>query len=1428
MLPTLVRAHAKTHPERVAVVVGQERITYGELDAKMSALVRLLRDQCADRELIGIHLARSPEAIVALLAVWGVGAAYTLVEPTAPVAEGVNRLAASGVGLVLTSQEYQDEFGRRGVRGLDVRGLDVRGQSRCPAAPLTPVRDADTAYVLYTSGSTGTPKGVMISRGNIRHYTESLLVRLQITEPLRYAHATTLAADLGNTCLFLALWTGGTLHLVEDVTRRDPSGLLRYLRDERIDVLKTTPSHWRAVLQSRDRDVAAGVDLRFLILGGELLPVSLARQTLGSGVTRRLVNHYGPTETTVGVAAYVLGAESELDNIGDSMSVPVGTALGATRLFVRTRDADFKERDATGELYVTGPSLGLGYRSDAEASAAAFTNDLDAVMPGVGRAYRTGDMVRADSRGILEFLGRSDRQVKISGYRVELGHVETGLRRLPGVGDAVAFHRPDRRPVLVAAVATTDRSPDDLRRELREGLPSYLIPGHIETFDAFPCTSNGKTDRDALHQAVEERLARRASQASVSTGAFDSVLTDVHAAWRQVLGHDGFGIDEDFTAAGGSSIDAIHATAILQSWGYEVSAAAFMAQPTVAALASRLRERGTADAAPPVSATMPAADPTALSPAQRWFFRQRFPQANQWNQALLLDVSSGVRTEELAAAVRDVVGMHPMLRTAFRDGSGGVRREAVVAHGMFTCSVLPDGDEAAAQHIRDVATARQEEISFATGRVFKAHLFQGHTRAHLLLVCHHLCIDAVSWRIVVTDLSRCYSERLRGLDPAAPPMAVDFGTWAAKLREHADELGRDLVHWDDLARDPAVPTWPDGDPDGGNREGDARAVWFGMSRQETDALTRAAAERAETAPHTMLLAAFAQSLSSLLGTEDVIIDIESHGRVMFDDALDVSRVVGWFTSTFPIRIGVVHHDLAATSKAVAAALADVPHLGIGYALHDQARRADVCFNYLASFPLPDSDDLRLSVSTHSVGPMRGADNGRGYGLKLTARIHDGQLIADLSFTPRLHDSELVLAVCRATRAHLLKAIGTSSRTGKFIVEHESSTGVLTRVPRALRDESPARPTREYSDVLVTGATGFIGAHMLHLLLNHTTARVVCLVRERDGRSAMDRLREAYAWYLPGERLDLYGGRLSVLGADLSESDFGLPSETYNQLSRTVNAIYHLAGDPRLFGEHEFFERHNTRAVRGLVGFAMCGRPKDLHHVSTLAVCGSGPESDRVIFSESSFNIGQRFLNEYERSKYEAERVIHEFVIRGGTGFIYRIGNVTGHSVSGRFQRNAGDNWLVQMLQACVLIGRVPRADGETLPLSPVDVVAEGILAISCCARIAGGTFHVETDHTVSYQEIFAAAREAGCVLEDDEAQSFTALLERYLEEGNERISLAHFWASRPERNVRFDHSHTQRTLAGLGVQFPSLDHAWLTRYFRGLVRQGVISHAGKG
>ncbi|WP_406220566.1 AMP-binding protein [Streptomyces decoyicus] len=1435
MLPALVRTHAKTHPHRMAVVVGHERLTYGELDGRVSRLIHQLRSRgigCGS--LVGVHLDRTPDAVVALLAVLGTGAAYTVVEPTDPVGEGVGRLVAAGPELVVSSSRYEPDLRWHGLAVQDVHEIGTGGS---PEAGLATSGEDDTAYILYTSGSTGRPKGVMVSHGNIRHYTESLLGRLAIDEPLNYAHVTTLAADLGNTCLFLALWTGGTLHLVDDATRRDPQGMLRYLHTEQVDVLKTTPSHWSVVFRAFNHDRQTRPELRFLLLGGELMSLELARRILTSGVTGTLVNHYGPTEATVGIAAHVLTGEADLDRLEHAASVPIGTPLGATRLLVRTDDGRYEERDAVGELYVQGPSVTLGYRGNEAASAAAFIEIPGPTGRGDGpgadasagvRSYRTGDKVRADAHGVLEFLGRGDRQVKVGGYRVELGHIESGLRRLPEVADAFVVHRAGRQPALVAAVVphglAADSEPSRLRTDLRSLLPYYMVPDRVAVFEAFPRTPNGKTDHAALRGRIEECLTVRTQHPHA---AGDEVLAEVCAVWQRHLGHGDFGIHDDFNQVGGSSIGAIQVIADLQAKGHQVSAAAFLAEPTAAALAARLKQGwGTESRADP---HRPArrVDDAALAPAQEWFFRQDFAQPDQWNQALLLDVDEAVRPEELAAAVDDVMAVHPMLHTAFRRVPAGHRRDVVAPGRPFSTSVLPDGSDLIVQHIQQTAAGLQSEIKVADGDLFKAHLFRGTTSAHLLLICHHLSIDAVSWGIVVNDLSRCYSERLRGNEPRTAAGTTGFGAWATHLSEHAAALRADLAHWEGLDRIglPQPGATGRGGTQGDNREGDAQTLWFRLSRAETDALARTAIASTDVPPHASLLGAFAHALAELRGSEDVVVDVESHGRATFDDELEVSRAVGWFTSTFPAHIGIVAGDIAATGKAAASALSAVPHLGIAYGLHGQPQRSDVCFNYLGSLPLPYGDDLRPSLSRYPVGPVRGAENDRGYGLKLTARIHDGQLVADLSYTPRRHDPEQMLRLARATRAHLRHAAGGPPDEGQFVLEHGSSTGLLAQVPRELRCEPPAGDLREYGTVVLTGATGFIGAHLLRLLLTRTKGRIHCLVRAREGRSAAERLDEVYAWYHPGEDLGRYSDRLTVFDADLSEPGFALADDEYRRLCREAEAIYHLASDTRLFGDRESFDRHNTGPVREMIRLADTDRPKDLHYVSTLAVCGSGAPGEAAVFSEDSLNIGQTFLNEYERSKYEAELLVREFAAAGGAGYIYRSGNVTGHSMSGRFQRNGGDNRLVQMLRAAVRLGRVPRVGAQTLALSPVDVVAEGILEISRSERVRGGIFHVDTHHQVSYQEIFTALRELGCAVADDGAPDFAALFGHHLgdEGSNEQIALAHFWANRPGRNVRYDHSRTGRLLAELGVMFPQLDGEWLRTYFSGLIQQGEIT-----
>lgn len=370
MLLDKLRATSRSQPGRLAVVASSEQLTYGELDELSTRLaVRLRGEGLVRGALVAIYTRRTVDTIVCMFGIMKAGAAYTVVEDDGRHTENRNRLLSIQADLVLCENEDVSALRALSLRVLSpesVRDLE-------PGWPALSPEGNDTAYVLFTSGSTGKPKGVAVTHDNIAHYTDSIVARLGIVEGMHYAHVSTLAADLGNTSLFLAFWTGGCLHLVDAETRKDPAALREYLIERRIDFLKITPSHWKAIFASFRPEDMARSQLRYLVLGGEALPVSLARKIIESGVAGLLVNHYGPTETTVGVTVFPVYSVEQLDALPTD-TVPIGLPIGRTVLRVRTESGSFAEKGVRGELYIAGPSVAVGYRGDPGTTASSFVS----------------------------------------------------------------------------------------------------------------------------------------------------------------------------------------------------------------------------------------------------------------------------------------------------------------------------------------------------------------------------------------------------------------------------------------------------------------------------------------------------------------------------------------------------------------------------------------------------------------------------------------------------------------------------------------------------------------------------------------------------------------------------------------------------------------------------------------------------------------------------------------------------------------------------------------------------------------------------------------------------------------------------------------------------------------------------------------------
>jgi amino acid adenylation domain-containing protein len=603
-LTALFEAQAKRVPQRAAVVAGDTTLTYAALDARAGELAAHLRTLGVVRGVpVGLLLDRSADAIVGLLGILKAGGAYMPLSVDAPTARLAQQLAESGATTVVTSAALASRL--LGITRVVVVDRDVAVAAESNAPPATPSSPNDIAYVLFTSGSTGTPKGVAVTHANAVHYARAISRLLADTparaagdgfaalDGWRFGLASTLAADLGNTSLLPALAVGGTLHVLDQATTTEPARFAAYVAEHPLDALKLTPSHLAALLAGVAADALAPMlPARWLVLGGEALRVDFARTLVRAAGTRcRLLNHYGPTETTVGTCTFeVTAAALDALDARQAPSVPIGRPLANTVAHVLDTTGKRVPVGVPGELWLGGAGVANGYLNRDDLTAQRF---VSRAFDGgeAERLYCTGDRVRRLPDGALEFLGRADDQVKVRGYRVELGEIELSLRAHPGVAQAVATVLDDgAEPRLVAyvvpradgyAVSHGDRATSERVREwVAAQLPEYMVPSAIVLLEALPLTSNGKVDRRAL--PAPDLAAPVDAYVAPATPAEERLA----AIWSEVLKRERVGATDDFFALGGHSLLAIRVLGkISRAFGVRLPLRTLFDAPTVRALA---------------------------------------------------------------------------------------------------------------------------------------------------------------------------------------------------------------------------------------------------------------------------------------------------------------------------------------------------------------------------------------------------------------------------------------------------------------------------------------------------------------------------------------------------------------------------------------------------------------------------------------------------------------------------------------------------------------------------------------------------------------------------------------------------------------------------------------------------------------------------
>jgi amino acid adenylation domain-containing protein len=581
-------AQAAATPDRPALRCGDVLLTYRELDERSNQLAHYLRELGVGSDsLVGLCVERSAEMMVSVLGILKAGGAYVPLNPDNPKPRTAQQMA--GVAVLITEQSLLANMPAFPGKTLCL-DRDRRMWAKQSRGNLDNQTTAESrVYVIYTSGSTGVPKGVAVRHRNLVNYSRFIAQRLGLAdhpEGLSFATVSTIGADLGNTCIYPALISGGCLHIIGHDVSTDAQRFAEYTARYPVDVLKIVPSHLQALL---DSPYAAQVlPRKYLVMGGETFTTKLALDIYTLGGSCEVFNHYGPTETTVGSLTLRL---ADFDwKASDLSSIPIGRPIANTQIYILDALLRPVPAGVVGELYIAGDGVTAGYLNQAERTEDRFVRNPFAGVT-TSRMYRTGDLARYLPNGNVEFLGRGDDQVKIRGFRIELGEIESVLAARPGVKQTVVLAKEDERGdkrllAYVVADESLGNSPDELRAFLKVHLPEYMVPSAIVALLKIPLTPNGKIDRQALPEP--ETVTRR-----IYVAPKTATEEGVASIWQQVLRRERIGIDENFFDLGGHSLLATQVVSrVREQYRVELPIRAMFDHPTIEGLACAVEQAG--------------------------------------------------------------------------------------------------------------------------------------------------------------------------------------------------------------------------------------------------------------------------------------------------------------------------------------------------------------------------------------------------------------------------------------------------------------------------------------------------------------------------------------------------------------------------------------------------------------------------------------------------------------------------------------------------------------------------------------------------------------------------------------------------------------------------------------------------------------------
>ncbi|MCK4259026.1 MAG: non-ribosomal peptide synthase/polyketide synthase [Halanaerobiales bacterium] len=982
-------------PDHIALVFGDQQLTYRELNQKSNQLARVLRDRgVKTNQIVGILVERSIEMMIGIYGILKSGGAYLPLDQEYPEERIEFMLEDSGVDLLLVQHHLHDKIEFSGEI-IDLEDESIyTGESTNMDIPMT---SNDLAYIIYTSGSTGKPKGVMIEHKSLVNVIMALQREYPFTEADVYLLKTTYIFDVSGAEIYGWFMGTGKLVILEPDAEKETKSIIRTIQDNHITHINFVPSMLKMLLNTLDqKDIEILSKLKYVFVAGEAISKDLVRKFYRLLPNVIFENIYGPTESTIYATKY------SLIHLSDEINVPIGKPIQNINTYILDKYNNLQPIGVAGELCLSGGGLARGYLNRPELTGEKFVSNP--FKPGE-RMYKTGDLARWLPDGNIEYLGRIDHQVKVRGFRIELGEIENSLLLHVAITEAVVIDRIDdngNKYLCAYVINESDVSVSDLREHLAEELPEYMIPSYFVHLEEMPLTVSGKINRKAL--PAPDASIEVSTKYVAATNELEEKMVEI---WEEILRKDRIGIYDNFFELGGDSIKAIQITSRANQLGMRLTVKDVFKNKTIADMLNNI------DYSKPVLAISQkeVEGEVLLTPIQKWFFEQDLNHPHFFNQNNLFRLSEDVDLALLENVFKEVIKHHDALRICYKIIDGQIiqsnRRVEEIDFKLELVDLTESSYSVQETKIYEISAEVQNCLDLETDLLFRGVVFDlGENGKRLLLTIHHLVVDGISWRILLEDIENMYISRM---ETELPLKTTSFRDWSQKLNDYAKENQIDISYWEqiDLSK---IESLFEGQIEG-NYLRDHQIVQIELTEEQTEKLLSRVNWAYNTEINDILLSALTFSITEVLEIETLLINLEGHGREEILKGVNLSRTIGWFTSTYPVYFEK-QESISETIKHVKESLRKIPNKGVNFGIARELKNnpllaglnPEISFNYLGQFDGVIDRDSLLSRCKENSGSSFHLENDHAHLIDINGVDIDGKLQLSLSYNAKYLES----------------------------------------------------------------------------------------------------------------------------------------------------------------------------------------------------------------------------------------------------------------------------------------------------------------------------------------------------------------------------------------------------------------------------------------